>query len=73
MGAENAVKVLGMMPGVKVVVTPGMIELGDKEDEYNKTFGEQIAKYADYAILIGERKTKPIKEGYLLRDLIRIK
>ncbi len=66
-GAENAVKVLGMMPGVKVVVTPGMIELGDKEDEYNKTFGEQIAKYADYAILIGERKTKPIKEGLLAK------
>lgn len=64
-GAENAVKVLGMMPGLKVVVTPGMIELGDKEDEYNKKFGEQIARVADYAILIGEHKTKPIREGLL--------
>ena len=33
-----------MMPGVKVVVTPGMIELGEKEDEYNKTFGEHLIK-----------------------------
>ena len=64
-GAENACQVLGMMPGVKVVVTPGMIELGDKEDEYNKKFGTQIAEVADYVILIGERKTKPIKEGLL--------
>lgn len=64
-GAENAVKVLGMMPGVKVVVTPGMIELGEKEEEYNKKFGEQIAKVADYAVLIGENKTKPIREGLL--------
>ena len=64
-GAENACKVLGMMPGVKVIVTPGMIELGDKEDEYNKKFGNQIAEVADYVILIGERKTKPIKEGLL--------
>ena len=64
-GAENACKVPGMMPGVKVVVTPGMIELGAKEDEYNKTFGTQIAEVADYVLLIGEKKTKPIKEGLL--------
>ena len=53
------------MPGEKVVVTPGMIELGDKEEEYNKEFGKQIKEVADYVILIGENKTKPIKEGLL--------
>ena len=66
-GAENACKVLGMMPGIKVVVTPGMVELGDKEAYYNKIFGEQIAEVADYAVLIGENKTKPIKEGLLTK------
>lgn len=66
-GAHNAVKVLGMMPGIKVVVTPGMIELGDREDEYNKIFGEQIAEVADYAVLIGEKHTKPIKEGLITK------
>ena len=66
-GAENACKVLGMMPGTKIVVTPGMIELGAKEDEYNKIFGNQIAELAkpDYVVLIGEKKTKPILEGLL--------
>ena len=64
-GAKRAVEVLDMMPGIKVVVTPGMIELGEKEDEYNKIFGEQISKVADYVVLIGEKKTKPIKEGLL--------
>ncbi len=64
-GAKNACKVLGMMPGVKIVVTPGMIELGDREDEYNKEFGTQIAEVADYVVLIGEKKTRPIKEGLL--------
>ena len=64
-GAENACKILGMMPGYKVVVTPGMVELGTKEDEYNKKFGEQIAKVADIVILIGKKKTQPIKEGLL--------
>ena len=64
-GAESACKVLGMMPGIKVVVTPGMIELGPKEDEYNKAFGKQIADVADFVVLIGEKKTKPILEGLL--------
>ena len=62
-GAKSALDVLSRMPGEKVVVTPGMIELGEKEDFYNKKFGEQIAEVADYVILVGERKTKPIKEG----------
>ena len=66
-GAEAACKVLGMMPGIRVVVTPGMIELGEKEAEYNKKFGEQIAEVADYVVLIGENKTKPIKEGLLTK------
>ena len=66
-GAKNALEVLNRMPGIKIVVTPGMIELGEKEDYYNKQFGEQISDVADYVILIGERKTKPIKEGLLTK------
>lgn len=62
-GAKNALDVLSMMPGKKVVVTPGMIELGEKEDELNQIFGNQIAKVADYVILVGEKKTKPIFKG----------
>jgi len=66
-GAKKALEVLKTMPGLKVVVTPGMIELGEKEDEYNKSFGEQISEVADCVILIGEKKTQPIKEGLLTK------
>ena len=64
-GAEMAVEVLKMMPGTKVVVTPGMIELGDKQDEYNEKFGTEIASAADYVILIGKNITKPIYNGLI--------
>ena len=66
-GAKSALEVLSMMPGLKVVVTPGMIELGDKEEELNKEFGKQIATIskADYVVLIGEKRTLPIKEGLM--------
>lgn len=62
-GAKMALDVLKMMPGTKVVVTPGMIELGEKENEYNYRFGTQIAEVSDYVVLIGEKKTKPIYDG----------
>ena len=64
-GAEMAVEVLKMMPGTKVVVTPGMIELGDKQEEYNEKFGTEIASAADYVILIGKNITKPIYNGLI--------
>ena len=38
-GAKAALDVLAMMPGKKVVVTPGMTELGEKEEELNQIFG----------------------------------
>ncbi len=62
-GAKSALDVLNMMPGVKVVVTPGMTELGEKENELNHIFGTQIAAVSDYIILVGEKKTRPIFEG----------
>lgn len=64
-GAKNALEVLSFMDGYKVVVTPGMIELGDREEELNKEFGKQIAEVADLVILVGEKKTAIIKEGLL--------
>ncbi len=62
-GSKRALEVLGMMDGTKVVVTPGMIELGDKEEYYNKEFGKEIADVADKVILVGQKQTKPILEG----------
>ena len=64
-GAKNALEVLSMMDGIKVVVTPGMIELGEDEKEKNYIFGSQISKVADYVILIGENKCLDIKKGLL--------
>lgn len=64
-GAKGALDVLALVQGYKVVVTPGMIELGSKEYELNKEFGKQISDVADLVILIGEKQTKPIYDGLL--------
>lgn len=62
-GSASAVEVLSMMPGKKIIVTPGMIELGEKQYELNKEFGRQIATVCDEVILVGEKQTKPIMDG----------
>lgn len=64
-GAKMALETLNLMPGKKIVVTPGMIEIGDLEDEVNREFGEQIAAVADEVILIGKEKTYSIYEGLM--------
>ena len=64
-GAKVALEVLDMMPGAKIVVTPGMVELGKEEEKYNKEFGQEIAKVADMVILVGEKQTKPIYDGLI--------
>ena len=62
-GARMALDVLNLMDGKKIVVTPGMIELGDKQYEYNMEFGRHIAKVGDEVILVGKEQTKPILDG----------
>jgi len=67
-GSKMAVEVLGLMPGKKIIVTPGMIDLGEKQFEMNFKFGQYIAEVCDEVILIGAEQTKPIYEGLMSRD-----
>lgn len=51
--------------GNKIIITPGMVELGDIEEEENYKIGKEIAKVCDFAILVGKKRTEPIKKGML--------
>lgn len=64
-GARNAVDILSQMDAERrVIVTPGMVELGDRQDEENRQFGAYIAQQnIDLAVLVGEEQTAPIQEG----------
>jgi UDP-N-acetylmuramoyl-tripeptide--D-alanyl-D-alanine ligase len=64
-GARNAVEILGQMDGGRrVIVTPGMIEMGERQWTENKTLGSHIAENdIDLAVLIGDEQTAAIREG----------
>ncbi len=64
-GAKAAVQVLRQFPGRRILITPGMVELGEKESEYNHEFGKEIVGAADLCILVGPRHTAPVRSGMI--------
>lgn len=63
-GAKIALGVLSLFDGKKIIVTPGMVELGSEEADANRDFGRQIAEVCDNAFLVGNRG-KTIAAGAL--------
>lgn len=63
-GARAALAVLKAFPGRKIIVTPGLVELGDAEAEENRAFGAAMAATVDVAILVA-RNAPAMKEGLL--------
>lgn len=61
-GARRALEVLGLFAGRKVVLTPGMVELGAKEDAANRELGREIACVADVALLVGGKRARTIAD-----------
>jgi UDP-N-acetylmuramoyl-tripeptide--D-alanyl-D-alanine ligase len=66
-GSKAAVETLAMFDGIRILITPGMVELGDRETEYNYKFGTYAAACCDYILLVGRKHTEPVKEGVLSR------
>ncbi|MFH0764988.1 MAG: UDP-N-acetylmuramoyl-tripeptide--D-alanyl-D-alanine ligase [Calditrichota bacterium] len=65
-GAACALEVLSQAKtGRRILVTPGMVELGDLEAEANYQFGRQAALACDLALLVGLKRIEPIRQGLL--------
>ncbi|MTI69544.1 MAG: UDP-N-acetylmuramoyl-tripeptide--D-alanyl-D-alanine ligase [Firmicutes bacterium] len=63
-GCKKALEVISKFKeGRKIIITPGIIELGEQDEKENKEFGINIAKVCDYSILVGKKRTKPIYES----------
>ncbi len=64
-GSKAAVEMLHLFNGEHILITPGMVELGDDEKDYNFKFGTYAAANCDYIFLVGKKRTEPIYEGVL--------
>ena len=63
-GAAAALEVLASHQAERrLLVTPGMVELGDREEAENERFGTQAAGVCDLVVLVGEERSRPIRDG----------
>ncbi len=63
-GAMEALAVLGSFAsGRRILVTPGMVELGELQEVANERFGARASEVCDYIILVGPKQTEPIARG----------
>jgi UDP-N-acetylmuramoyl-tripeptide--D-alanyl-D-alanine ligase len=76
-GAAEALEALRTFKtGRRVLVTPGMVELGAIAAEQNEAFGVRAAQVCDYVLLVGPRQTQAIMKGlereHFPRERIRV-
>ncbi|MBP3475940.1 MAG: UDP-N-acetylmuramoyl-tripeptide--D-alanyl-D-alanine ligase [Lachnospiraceae bacterium] len=64
-GFKAALDTLAMFRELRILMTPGMVELGEKQYDENKEVGVYAADKCDYAVLVGREQTKPIQDGLL--------
>lgn len=62
-GAHEALRVLSGFPQNRIIITPGFVEQGDQEEKLNYEFGRQMASRVDIAILVGEKRSQPLRKG----------
>lgn len=63
-GSQMALDVLASMPsGGRVLVTPGMVELGTEQYKHNYDFGHRAATAADYVIVVSHTNREAITAG----------
>lgn len=63
-GSKMAVDVLAQFrEGRRIIVTPGMIELGSEQYELNKQLGRYIGEKLDIAIVVGAYNRESLCEG----------
>ncbi|MBC6934375.1 MAG: UDP-N-acetylmuramoyl-tripeptide--D-alanyl-D-alanine ligase [Chloroflexi bacterium] len=65
-GAAYALRVLSLhQGGRRLLITPGMVELGPLMESENRKLGEIAAAHATDVILVGAGQTGPVKTGLL--------
>ena len=63
-GSKMALEVLGSFKDrQRILITPGIVDLGDKAYEINKNLGKEATKYCDFIMFVGEKQARPMLDG----------
>lgn len=58
-------ELLGFLGGEKIIITPGLVELGKSHYSENKQMGVFASKVADQVVIIGENAKKALLDGLI--------
>ncbi len=65
-GFRNALEVLRSLNGQrKILLTPGMVELGKQHDAEHEKIGKQAAEVCDYVALIAPHRIEAMRQGLI--------
>ena len=65
-GFRAALDVIGAMKDTRrVLITPGLLELGARQDMINKELGTYAASRCDWVVLVGEQQVQAFRNGLL--------
>ena len=68
-GSRMGVDVLSQFHGGKrIIVTPGMIELGSEQERLNRELGEHIGRNLDVAVIVGAYNRNALVDGIRATD-----
>ena len=68
-GSRMAVDVLSQFKtGKRIIVTPGMIELGDEQEHLNRELGRHIGESVDVAVIVGAYNRNALVDGIRSTD-----
>ena len=62
-GAKEALQVLSTFKKRKIVITPGIVEMGMRQEEVNFNLGKEISKIADICIIMNKINKNSLKNG----------
>ena len=66
--SKSAILTLSEFEGTKIIVTPGLIELGKDEKKYNFELGKFACNVCDYIFLVNSKQVKAVSKGIFSTD-----
>jgi UDP-N-acetylmuramoyl-tripeptide--D-alanyl-D-alanine ligase len=73
-GVKAAVRLVNQLAHrPKIIVTPGLVELGSRQAEENAHFGRLIAANFDYAVLVNRTNRAALLKGLAVRSNLQEK
>lgn len=70
-GFAEALELLNTFPSPKIIVTPGIIELGSETHTIHKNLGKKADEVCDYIILVGKNeRTNGLTDGVMSKEKI---